>query len=69
MRTNIVIDDKLLEEAMKYTKITIKKDLVNHALSELIKLNKRQNLKSLQGKVQWDGNLNEMRTYDKWENS
>jgi hypothetical protein len=54
---------------MKYTKITIKKDLINHALSELIKLNKRQNLKSLQGKVQWEGNLNEMRTYDKWESS
>ncbi len=69
MRTNIDIDDKLLKEAMKYTKITIKKDLINHALSELIKLNKRQNLKSLQGKVQWEGNLNEMRTYDKWESS
>jgi Arc/MetJ family transcription regulator len=69
MRTNIDIDDKLLKEAMKYTKITIKKDLVNHALSELIKLNKRQNIKSLQGKVHWDGNLNEMRTYDKWESS
>ncbi len=69
MRTNIDIDDKLLQEAMKYTKITIKKDLINHALSELIKLNKRQNLKSLQGKVPWDGNLADTRTYDKWENS
>jgi Arc/MetJ family transcription regulator len=69
MRTNIDIDDNLLKEAMKFTGVKSKKDLVNHALEELIKLQKRQDLKLLQGKVKWVGNLEKMRTYDKWEGS
>ncbi len=67
MRTNIEIDDKLLEEVMKYTGIKSKKDIVNHALEELLKMQKRQGLKALQGKVKWEGDLEKMRTYDKWE--
>ena len=61
MRTNIDIDDKLLKEAMKISKVKSKKDLVNHALEELIRLNKRKKMLSLFGKVKWEGNLDEMR--------
>ena len=61
MRTNIEIDDKLLKEAMKISKVKSKKDLVNHALEELIRLNKRKKMLSLFGKVKWEGNLDEMR--------
>lgn len=68
MRTNIEIDDKLLEEAIKWTGLKSKKETVNHALEELIKLEKRKKLLSLRGKVKWEGNLDEMRTYDKWDN-
>lgn len=61
MRTNIDIDDKLMEEAMKISKVKSKKDLVNHALEELIRLDKRKKMLSLFGKVKWEGNLDEMR--------
>ena len=69
MRTNIDIDDQLLKEAMKITKLTTKKDVVNFALDEVVKFHKRKLLLSLRGKVKWEGNLDEMRTYDKWEDS
>jgi Arc/MetJ family transcription regulator len=61
MRTNIDIDDKLMKEAMKISKLKSKKELVNHALEELIRLNKRKKMLSLFGKVKWEGNLDEMR--------
>ena len=61
MRTNIEIDDKLIKEAMKISKLKSKKELVNHALEELIRLHKREKMLSLFGKVKWEGNLDEMR--------
>lgn len=67
MRTNIDIDDKLMEEAQKWTDLKSKKDIVQEALVEFIKFQKRQAMKNLQGKVEWIGDLNKMRTYDKWE--
>jgi Arc/MetJ family transcription regulator len=67
MRTNIDIDDKLLKEAMKETKISVKKDLVNTALKEMLHKRRVEKFKQLQGKVIWVGDLNKMRTYDKWE--
>jgi Arc/MetJ family transcription regulator len=61
MRTNIEIDDKLMGQAMKATKIKSKKELVNYALEELIRLNRRKKMLSLFGKVKWEGDLEEMR--------
>ena len=61
MRTNIDIDDKLMKDAMKISKVKSKKDLVNHALEELIRLNKRKKMLALFGKIKWEGNLDEMR--------
>ena len=69
MRTNIDIDEKLLEKVMKIANLSTKKAAVNFALNEVVKLNNRKLLVSLQGKVKWEGNLDEMRTYDKWEDS
>ena len=69
MKTNIDIDDKLLEEVMKISGLSTKKDAVNFALNEVVKFHNRKLLLSLQGKVKWKGNLDEMRTYDKWEDS
>ncbi len=61
MRTNIVLDDNLVKEGMRLTKIKTKKELVNLALAELVSKRKRKNLLKLEGKVRWDGNLDEMR--------
>ena len=53
MRTNIVLDDELVEEAFKYTKVKTKKELVNLALKELIQNNKRLDLRDLKGKIKF----------------
>lgn len=68
MRTNIEIDDKLMEEAIKLTGAKSKKEVVNSALEELIRMGKIKKLRSLRGKVNWEGNLEDMRIYDKWDN-
>ncbi len=68
MRTNIDIDDKLLADVIKYEGPKSKKELVQIAFEELIKMHKRKQFKSLQGKVIWEGDLEKMRTYDKWDN-
>lgn len=47
---------------MKISKVKTKKELVNYALEELIRLHKREKMLSLFGKVKWEENLDEMRT-------
>ena len=61
MRTNIVLDDELVKEGLKLTKLKTKKDLVNLALEELVARRRRKKILKLEGKVKWEGNLNEMR--------
>ncbi len=62
MRTNIVIDDKLIREAMKATGLTTKKAVVEAGLHLLIKVKAQANIRRLRGKIKWEGNLNEMRS-------
>lgn len=61
MRTNIVLDDDLVKEGLKLTKLGTKKDLVNLALKELIERRKRKKILKLEGKVAWEGDLEELR--------
>ena len=52
MRTNIVLDDQLVDEAFKYAdNINTKKDLIEIALKEFVKNRKMKNLKDLKGKI------------------
>ena len=61
MRTNIDIDDRLLEEAMKATGQKTKKATVEEALRDIVRRSRqRQALKELQG-IGWEGDLDEMR--------
>ncbi|PLW83233.1 DUF2191 domain-containing protein [Kineobactrum sediminis] len=62
MRTNIEIDDKLMNDVMKATGLKTKKDAVEAGLKTLIRLNKQENIKKLRGKLQWTGDLDDMRT-------
>jgi Arc/MetJ family transcription regulator len=62
MRTNIELDDKLVNEAMRISGITTKKALVNKALQQLIDSNNLKELLKYQGTGIWEGNLEEMRT-------
>ncbi len=61
LRTNIELDEKLVEEAMRLTHKKTKKELVNYALSELVSKLKRKKMLELEGKVDWRGDLDEMR--------
>lgn len=51
MRTNIVIDDDLLEEAFSVSDARTKKDLIHEALSTFIRLKKRKDLTELAGTI------------------
>jgi Arc/MetJ family transcription regulator len=62
MRTNISIDDKLMNAALKTSGLSTKKDVVEEALKLLVQVKKQSRLKKLRGKLQWEGNLDEMRT-------
>ncbi len=60
-RTNIVLDDDLVKNCMNATGIRTKKSLVDYALKELLRKNKQKRLLDLQGKINWTGDLKEMR--------
>lgn len=62
MRTNIVIEDDLMQEALQISGLKSKKAIVHEALLLLIRLKQQQKIRELRGKVKWDGNLNELRT-------
>ena len=61
MRTNIVINNDLMNEAMALTKLKTKKAVVETGLKLLIQIKKQEQLKSLRGKLRWNGNLDTMR--------
>ncbi len=52
MRTNIVLNDKLVEEAFLYSQVTTKRELVECALKEFVENHKRKDLRNLAGKIQ-----------------
>ena len=62
MRTNIEIDNKLINEARKISKVKTKKEIVDIALRNYIKTQNRKKLLDQFGKVKWEGNLKQMRS-------
>ncbi|HLD29592.1 MAG TPA: type II toxin-antitoxin system VapB family antitoxin [bacterium] len=60
-RTNIELDEKLVQQAMRLFGKKTKKELVNFALNELIRRERAKGILSLEGKVKWEGDLREMR--------
>ncbi len=62
MRTNIEIDDQLLDEARKLTGLKTKKDTVELGLKTLVRFQKQESIRRLRGQLTWDGNLDEMRS-------
>lgn len=61
MRTNIVIDDRLLMEARRVTGIATKKGVVEEALKQLLRLKRQRAVKVWRGKLPWSENLETMR--------
>lgn len=61
MRTNIVIDDNLMEAALKASGYSTKKEAVEQGLKLLVKRSQQQEIRKLRGRVKWEGDLEEMR--------
>jgi Arc/MetJ family transcription regulator len=61
MRTNIEIDDKLMKESLEATGLKTKREVVDLALKELLRLRRQAGLKKLKGKFFWEGDLDSMR--------
>jgi Arc/MetJ family transcription regulator len=53
MRTNVVIDDDLINEAIKLSGVKTKKDVISFALREFVAARKRANLLDLEGKIEF----------------
>ena len=61
MRTNIVIDDELMRAAQKVKPSATKRNLVEEGLRLLVLLGQQQKVRSLRGKLNWEGDLDAMR--------
>ena len=61
MRTNIVIDDQLMQEALETTGLPTKKAVVEEALRLLINIHKQAGIRRLKGQIHWEGNLDKQR--------
>lgn len=62
MRTNIVIDDKLMNSALKATGLKTKREAVELGLRTLLRLRQQEEIKGFRGKLNWQGDLDAMRT-------
>jgi Arc/MetJ family transcription regulator len=61
MRTNVVIDDELMAEALETTGIKTKRAVIEEALRTLVRLKKQEGVRALRGKLQWEGDLDVLR--------
>jgi Arc/MetJ family transcription regulator len=62
MRTNIVIDDKLMRDTLRATGLKTKREAVELGLRTLLRLKKQGEIRRLRGKLDWQGDLNVMRS-------
>jgi len=61
MRTNIVIDDELMQQVLKQTGLKTKREAVEQGLKTLLKLKRQELIRDYRGKLLWEGNLDDMR--------
>jgi Arc/MetJ family transcription regulator len=61
MRTNVVINDDLMESALRASGIKTKKEAIEEGLKLLVQMKSQESIKGFRGKLKWTGNLDEMR--------
>ncbi len=61
MRTNIVIDDKLMADTLRATGLSTKREVVELGLKTLLQLKPQAEIKKLRGKITWHGDLDATR--------
>ena len=62
MRTNIVIDDKLMKDTLRATGLKSKREAVELGLRTVLRLRQQQEIRRFRGKLNWQGDLDAMRT-------
>jgi Arc/MetJ family transcription regulator len=62
MRTNIVIDDKLMKETLRLTGLRTKREAVELGLRTIVRLRKQEEIRKFRGKLKWQSDLDAMRT-------
>jgi Arc/MetJ family transcription regulator len=62
VRTNIVIDDKLMKETLRLTGLKTKREAVELGLRTIVRLRKQEEIRRFRGKLNWQGDLDAMRT-------
>ena len=60
-RTNIVLDEALVDKCRKITGIPTQRALVDHALRELLRHGEQKKMLELKGRVSWAGDLSAWR--------
>jgi Arc/MetJ family transcription regulator len=61
MRTNIVIDDRLMRDTLRATGLKTKREAVELGLRTLLRLRKQGEIRRLRGQLHWQGDLDRMR--------
>lgn len=61
MRTNIVIDEDLIQDVLKETGFKTKREAVEQGLRLLLKLSRQARIRNFRGKLQWGGDLDQQR--------
>jgi len=61
MRTNVIIDDTLMNKARKVSGCKTKKETIEEALKLLVSQKDQAQIRKVRGKLNWEGNLEEMR--------
>ena len=61
MRTNVVIEDKLMKDSLKATGLRTKRDVVELGLRTLLRLRQQEDIRRFRGKLAWEGDLDAMR--------
>jgi len=61
MRTNIVIDDQLMAEAMRLSGASTKREAVEKSLRLMVQLKRQEGIRQARGKVKWTGDIDAMR--------
>ena len=62
MRTNIVIDDKLMKETLRLTGLKTKREAVELGLRTVVRLRKQEEIRRFRGKLNWQGDLDATRS-------
>ena len=61
MRTNVVIDDELMAAALESSGLKTKRAVIEEGLRTLVRLKKQEQVRSLRGKLRWEGDLKALR--------